>query len=119
MKNSCSSSSLIISGSAGFFAERLKRACLAFIAILLVSSSFLQTVFAADRPLGDIDGDGVVSVLDIVNLNKHASKQGTLEEGKKIYADLNQDGVINDADREALGQFANDMAFLKTQLPGQ
>ena len=26
---------------------------------------------------------------------------------------------INDADREALGQFANDMAFLKTQLPGK
>ncbi|MGK0300000.1 MAG: anti-anti-sigma factor [Planctomycetota bacterium] len=26
---------------------------------------------------------------------------------------------ISDADREALGQFANDMAFLKTQLPGK
>ena len=26
---------------------------------------------------------------------------------------------ISDADREALGQFANDMAFLKTQLPSQ
>ncbi len=26
---------------------------------------------------------------------------------------------ISDGDREALGQFANDMAFLKTQLPGQ
>ncbi|MFK7743201.1 MAG: STAS domain-containing protein [Planctomycetota bacterium] len=26
---------------------------------------------------------------------------------------------ITDADREALGQFASDMAFLKTQLPGQ
>ena len=25
---------------------------------------------------------------------------------------------ISDADRDALGQFANDMAFLKTQLPG-
>lgn len=112
MKNSCSSSSLIISGSAGFFAERLKRACLAFIAILLSSSGLLQTVFAADRPLGDIDGDGVVSVLDIVNLNKHASKQGTLEEGEKIYADLNQDGVINDADREILVK-----GILETETP--
>lgn len=26
---------------------------------------------------------------------------------------------ISDADRDALGQFANDMAFLKTQLPGK
>ena len=26
---------------------------------------------------------------------------------------------ISDADSDALGQFANDMAFLKTQLPGQ
>ena len=25
---------------------------------------------------------------------------------------------ISDADREALGQFASDMAFFKTQLPG-
>ena len=101
MKNSRSSFTLIITGSAGF-AERLKQVCFAFIAILLLSCNFMQSVAADERTLGDIDGDGVVSVLDIVNLNKHASKQGTLKEGEKIYADLNQDGVINDADREIL-----------------
>lgn len=85
---------------------------LAGLICLLTSLAFLPCSFAAERPLGDINGDGVVSVLDIVNLNRHASKQGTLEEGKKIYADLNQDGVINDADREMMVK-----GILETETP--
>ena len=85
---------------------------LAGLICLLTGLAFLPCSFAAERPLGDIDGDGVVSVLDIVNLNTHASKQGTLEEGKKIYADLNQDGVINDADREMMVK-----GILETETP--
>ncbi|MCX6973026.1 MAG: SUMF1/EgtB/PvdO family nonheme iron enzyme [Verrucomicrobia bacterium] len=111
MKNSHSSSSLIIKGSAGF-AECLKQVCFAFITILLLSCNFIQSVAANERTLGDIDGDRVVTVLDIVNLNKHASKQGTLDEGEKIYADLNQDGVINDADREMMVK-----GILETETP--
>jgi formylglycine-generating enzyme required for sulfatase activity len=109
MKNSRSSSTLIISG---FFADCSKRAGLFLVALLLFAPGLLRTIDAAERTLGDIDGDGVVTVLDIVNLNKHASRQGTLEEGKKIYADLNQDGVINDADREMIIK-----GILETETP--
>jgi hypothetical protein len=109
MKNSRSSSTLII---AGFFADCSKRAGLFLVALLFFAPGLLRTIDAAERTLGDIDGDGVVTVLDIVNLNKHASRQGTLEEGKKIYADLNQDGVINDADREMIIK-----GILETETP--
>ena len=91
-----------------FVSKRIITMC----AFLLIGFGILPCSFAADRPLGDIDGDGVVTVLDIVNLNKHASKQGALEEGKKIYADLNQDGVINDADREMIVK-----GILETETP--
>ena len=78
-----------------------KSVCARFIA-LLIWISMLASSFAAESKLGDIDGDGVVSVLDIVKLNSHADKKGTLGEDKKIFADVDQDGVINDADRELL-----------------
>ena len=75
-------------------------------AFLLIGFGILPCSFAAESSLGDIDGDGVVSVLDIVRLNNHAAKKAglALAEDKKILADVDQDGVINDADRELLVQ---------------
>ena len=71
---------------------------------VLISLGLLPCSIAADSTLGDIDGDGVVSVLDIVRLNNHAAKKASLGENQKILADVDQDGVINDADRDLLVQ---------------
>ena len=73
-------------------------------AFVLISFGLLPCSIAADSTLGDIDGDGVVSVLDIVRLNNHAAKKASLGENQKILADVDQDGVINDADRDLLVQ---------------
>jgi hypothetical protein len=78
----------------------------------VVSGGLTTNLNADDRTLGDIDGDGVATVLDIVRMNAHAEKKQELDEDGKVFADVDRDGVINDADRNLLIQ-----EILQTRTP--
>lgn len=57
---------------------------------------------AAERTLGDLDNDGVVTVLDLARQIAHMRGQNLLSASAAVYADINRDGVFNDYDSEAL-----------------
>jgi hypothetical protein len=52
--------------------------------------------------LGDLDGDGRVTVLDLVLLDNYLAGQSSLTPDQQLAADLNQDGVVNQSDAELL-----------------
>src|SRR2546426_7056373 len=52
--------------------------------------------------LGDLDGDGKVTILDLVILNGYLNGQMTLTSGQMQAADLNQNGFITQADAALL-----------------
>ena len=71
---------------------------LQFFRSVLFCVFVISPVHAADRPVGDLDNDGVVTALDLARQISHASGQMVLPEGEAAYADLNRDGIINSYD---------------------
>lgn len=59
-------------------------------------------LWAAPLLLGDLNADGQVSVLDITRLQLHLSGANPLSVQEQLYADVNQDGLVTDADIEAI-----------------
>jgi hypothetical protein len=67
--------------------------------------ALLALPFAAIAPpqsLGDLDGDGQLTVLDLVRLINHVNRTVPLVPPLDLYADLNQDGFVNDTDVQLL-----------------
>lgn len=60
------------------------------------------TVQALPTHLGDLDDDATFTAMDLAKLVAHTSGTTLLPENLRPFADLNQDGVINDADHSAL-----------------
>ncbi len=59
---------------------------------------------AAGLPLklGDLDEDGVPTILDVAKLAAHFRGTHPLTPQVALFADMNQDGALNEADQEAL-----------------
>lgn len=57
---------------------------------------------AAPTHLGDLDEDNVFTAQDLAKLVAHTSGATLLPDNLKPFADINQDGVINDTDHSAL-----------------
>lgn len=53
---------------------------------------------ALPQKLGDVDGDGQLTVLDIVQIINHLNRSVPLSNDLAIFADVNQDGFVNEAD---------------------
>jgi hypothetical protein len=58
----------------------------------------ITSLNCAPNVLGDISGDGVVDVVDIVQLVQHIMGDSQLTDYQQILADVNNDGVVNVAD---------------------
>ena len=71
----------------------LRRTILVLVWLLAAAPSF-----ASLPVLGDLDGDGKVTVLDLTRLQQHLTGANPLSLGLQIAADINQDGLVNDAD---------------------
>jgi len=56
------------------------------------------------QTLGDVDGDGQATVLDIVRIVNHISGAVPLSAEAQVLADVNQDGTINDTDVALVAQ---------------
>src|SRR5947209_14084868 len=54
------------------------------------------------RKLGDLDGDGRATVLDIVRLANHLNGTAPLSADLLLFADVNQDGVVDNRDVTAI-----------------
>jgi len=65
---------------------------------------FLYTAAALPARFGDLDQDGQPTVLDVVRLLNHVRNLQPLRSDFVPFADVNQDGAINDADVEMLIQ---------------
>lgn len=61
-----------------------------------------QTEAAASLAKGDLNGDGKVTILDLLLIKKQILGQNVLSEAAKIAADLDGDGKITSADAAAL-----------------
>ena len=47
-----------------------------------------------ERQMGDVDGDGEVSIMDVTAIQMHLAKLSTLDEEALSYADVNGDGYV-------------------------
>ena len=79
------------------------------LVVVLLLSLFTMFVFtvSADvtKTLGDVNGDGVVSISDAIEIFKHLSGKTTLEGEKFRQADLNKDGNISISDAIIIFRF--------------
>src|SRR6266516_110621 len=73
------------------------------ILLLLVGLSLLSlTVAAQPLRLGDLDADGQPTVLDMVRLLNHINGTVSLSSALAPFADINEDGVIDQRDVDLL-----------------
>jgi RHS repeat-associated protein len=75
---------------------RSSRRCRAFL-VLSVFFLVLQSSAAVSR-LGDLDEDGKLTILDLVRLLAHYNGTRILAPTDALFADLNQDGAVNELD---------------------
>ncbi|HTG43677.1 MAG TPA: dockerin type I domain-containing protein, partial [Verrucomicrobiae bacterium] len=59
---------------------------------------FTQWLVALPQQLGDLNEDGEITVLDLVRLLNHVNRQATLTTELSLFADVNQDGLVNQSD---------------------
>src|SRR4051794_19465391 len=75
---------------------------LAILALCLQSVKTNPGLAAVPNQLGDIDGDGVATVLDLARIVGHIRGTAPLSPELSVIADVNKDGVINQADLDEL-----------------
>src|SRR4029077_18480642 len=90
---------------------RLRRGSSALLALLLICHCFVL-VAALPTKLGDFDGDGRATVLDLERLVNHVNGNAPLSADLVLFADLNLDGLINSADVAALANCVLGRALL-------
>lgn len=79
--------------------KMMKRwACRAMLALPIFLSGLKSELAAVPAKLGDVDEDGVASVLDIVAIINHIQGRVPFVEDRISFADLNRDGIITHAD---------------------
>src|SRR4051812_28557438 len=85
---------------------------------LIISLAALCTHAAQVYPdtLGDIDADGEITVLDLVKAINHFVGTSRLSNESAVFADVNQDGIVNEND---INLIADAILKLRTlpQLP--
>lgn len=74
----------------------------AVVCVLLLLAFLGAPAFALPQKLGDLDEDGLSTVLDLARLNALIAGTVPFTAVSAIYADLNKDGFVNDADRAEL-----------------
>lgn len=89
--------------------NRTGRFAVIFLALCVIMTAFLGTVsFAADRPLGDADGDGIVTALDASHVLRYSVGMAELDAQSVQAADVDGNGTANAIDaalilRKAVG----------------
>ena len=78
----------------------MKRRILAFL--LIVCLLMPLSVAFAERPLGDVDGNGSVTAADAALLLRSVVGLSLLDTESRRYADLNEDGIIQASDAALL-----------------
>ncbi len=90
----------------------MKRALIVAFGLL-----FLATPLCAlPQKLGDLDEDGVPTVLDLVTVINHANGMVPLQSDLAIFADVNQDGRVNQVDVDLIADAILGLATLP-ELP--
>lgn len=90
-------------------AETARRAlCVACLSLLTP----LPSLSAADRLLGDLDNDGVVTALDLARQIALTRGRIAMSEGEATYADVTRDGIVNSFDTDSIVR-----RILETETP--
>src|SRR5712692_7130020 len=67
--------------------------------LIILRGLFLtSTLCAFPQKLGDLDGDGQATVLDLVRMVNQINGTAPLGAQLALFADMNQDGLVNEAD---------------------
>src|SRR6266571_9429969 len=87
-------------------------------ALIILSGFFcVHSALALPKRLGDLDGDGQITVLDLIRLINHINGSAHLDPQLRGYADVNGDGHINQADVDMLADVI--LGIPITPSPGQ
>src|SRR5437870_3806705 len=74
------------------------------ILLILLTCLFCVLPFSSSAvyptKLGDLDGDGQITVFDLSIIIGHINGSFRLSNEMAVFADVNQDGVVNDVDLE-------------------
>jgi hypothetical protein len=88
-------------------ATRNRRDCLSVpVSFLVFLGFFLSTLVlrALPQKLGDLDSDGTATVLDLVAVLNHVNGIQRLPNDLAVFADVNQDGSVNQVDVDLIAQ---------------
>ncbi len=69
------------------------------------------------RFLGDLDLDGKITVLDLVRLQLHLGGSAPLPADTSLLADVNQDGLVTEADVDAIADMILDETLEECPAP--
>ena len=61
----------------------------------ILDLSLVSRVFFNDNIIGDVNGDSIINVLDVVMIVNHVLGLNNLESAQIVFADLNSDSIIN------------------------
>ena len=65
----------------------------------------INFIFSPQKKIGDINGDGVINVADLVLLSRYIAELETLTDTQLKAADVNGDGKVNIADLVRLARW--------------
>ena len=82
--------------------SRFQTRRLVCLLVALFAAAAVPHAEALPVTVGDLDEDGVATVLDLAQLNSHLNGTRSLAPVIAAFADLNQDGIVNDQDRQEL-----------------
>lgn len=80
----------------------------------LSGKSCYKTVYSSSALLGDVNLDGVVSIMDVTMIQKHLAKSVELDELQQMAADVNDDNTITNDDVTQLQASLNDSTNIET-----
>ena len=89
--------------------KRAIRVALTLLVFLIILLSVSTSVSAAT--LGDVNGDGVVNILDVVLVNGYVLGNTHLTATQKYYADVNRDGKVDIYDNILLMQMVSGIIY--------
>lgn len=80
---------------------------------IVLSDAIVELRTSGNSQLGDVSGDGVRTLADVITLARYIVGLGAIAEGSISAADVNNDGYVNNLDVITLARF---IAGLETSL---
>ena len=89
--------------------------CILAVIILLASMPTLFT--AAAYALGDVDGDGVITIMDVTRIQRSVAELVNLNQNERSSADVDHDGTVTILDATRIQRYIAELCNLDGSIP--